>query len=171
MPYLRALDGLRGIAILAVMAYHSRWLSGGFVGVDLFFALSGFLITRLLIAEWQRHGDVHLIGFWARRLLRLAPALVAAVALAVPVSRWIEMPLEKAWVAATLVYTSNLLIGYGHVYPIGLLSHTWSLGMEEQFYLLWPPLLVLSMRSGLGGVCGSAALLSVVPALLRLWYV
>lgn len=171
MPYLRALDGLRGIAILAVLAYHSGWLPGGFVGVDLFFALSGFLITRLLITEHQRHGDVNLLRFWARRALRLAPALVAAVALAIPVSHWIGMPLEPVWIAATLLYASNLLIGYGHVYPIGLLSHTWSLGMEEQFYLVWPPLVVFSMRFGLRGVCGAAALLSIVPALLRWAYV
>ncbi|MBK7950271.1 MAG: acyltransferase [Deltaproteobacteria bacterium] len=167
MPHLRALDGLRGLSILAVLAYHSGLLSGGFVGVDLFFALSGFLITRLLITEHDRHGDIRLLGFWARRALRLGPALVAAVLLAIAVSRAIGMPLEPAWILATLLYASNLLIGYAHVYPIGLLSHTWSLGMEEQFYLLWPPLVVLAMRWGARGVCGAAALLSIVPALLR----
>jgi peptidoglycan/LPS O-acetylase OafA/YrhL len=170
LPYLRALDGLRGLAILAVLAYHSGLLPGGFVGVDLFFALSGFLITTLLLAERRRYGDLALRAFWARRALRLVPALVAAVALAVAVSRWIGMPLEATWIAATLLYGSNLLIGYGHDYPIGLLSHTWSLGMEEQFYLLWPPLVALSLRWGIGGVFGAATLLSVVPALLRLAY-
>lgn len=142
MPHLPALDGLRAIAILAVLAYHSGLLSGGFVGVDLFFALSGFLITRLLVAEHAAQGDLRLPLFWARRALRLVPALVAALVLAVGVSRWIEMPLEPSWALATLLYGSNLLIGWGHVYPIGLLSHTWSLAMEEQFYLLWPPIVL-----------------------------
>ncbi|MFO0691728.1 MAG: acyltransferase [Myxococcota bacterium] len=170
MPHLRALDGLRGISILAVLAYHSGLVPGGFVGVDLFFALSGFLITRLLIGEHQVHGDVRLLGFWARRALRLVPAMAVAVPLAIGVSRAIGMPLEPTWILATLLYASNLLIGFGHVYPIGLLSHTWSLGMEEQFYLLWPPLVVLALRGGARGVCVAAAVLSLVPALLRWAY-
>lgn len=171
MTHLPALDGLRGIAILAVLAYHSGILSGGFVGVDLFFALSGFLITRLLIAERDRHGDVRLGRFWIRRALRLAPALVAALLLAVPVSRFIEMPLEPTWIAATLLYASNLLIGWGHVYPIGLVSHTWSLAMEEQFYLLWPPLVLIAMRTGRHRVCLAAGVLAVAPCVLRLVWV
>jgi len=170
MGHLRALDGLRGVAILGVLAYHSRLVPGGFVGVDLFFALSGFLITTLLLAERERHGDVRLPAFWARRFLRLVPALVGAVALAAFASSRLGLPLPRTWIAATLVYASNLLIGYGGVYPIGILSHTWSLGMEEQFYLLWPPLLLLSARRGVGGVALAAAILSVVPAGLRLAY-
>lgn len=170
MPHLPALDGLRAIAILAVLAYHSGLLSGGFIGVDLFFALSGFLITRLLIAEHAAEGDLRLSHFWARRALRLVPALVAALVLAVAVSRRIEMPLEPGWAAAALLYASNLLIGWAHVYPIGLVSHTWSLAMEEQFYLLWPPIVALGLRRGLRPVLGAAVLLSLGPALARLAY-
>jgi peptidoglycan/LPS O-acetylase OafA/YrhL len=170
LVYLRALDGLRGVAILGVLAYHSRLLRGGFVGVDLFFALSGFLITSLLVEEWKKHGDVHLLGFWARRILRLAPALVVTVLLAVGGSSLRGIPLRGSWVAAALLYGSNLVIGYGHVYPLGLLSHTWSLGMEEQFYLVWPLLLVGVARWGMRGVCGAAAVLCIVPAILRFQY-
>jgi len=171
LRHLPALDGLRGISILAVLAYHSGLLPGGFVGVDLFFALSGFLITRLLVAEHEQMGRIRLLDFWARRALRLLPALGAAVGLAVVVSRAIEMPLEPLWIAATLLYAGNLLIGYGHVYPIGLLSHGWSLGMEEQFYLVWPLLVALAMRWGVRGVGLVAAALSLGPAIWRSLYV
>src|SRR4051794_8239710 len=74
LGYRRWLDGLRGVAILLVLAFHLRLLSGGFLGVDIFFVLSGFLITTLLAGEWQRCGAVHLRGFGARRCLRLLPA-------------------------------------------------------------------------------------------------
>lgn len=171
MRHQPALDGLRGISILAVLAYHSGLVSGGFVGVDLFFALSGFLITRLLVAEHAKAGRIGLLAFWARRALRLLPALAAAVGLAVVVSRWIGMPLEPTWIAATLLYASNLLIGFGHVYPIGLLSHGWSLAMEEQFYLVWPPLVAWAMRWGVRGVGVVAAILSLAPAIWRSVYV
>jgi peptidoglycan/LPS O-acetylase OafA/YrhL len=164
------LDGLRGVAILGVLAYHSRLLPGGFVGVDLFFALSGYLITSLLLEEWRRHGDIRLPAFWARRMLRLAPALVLGVAFTYAAAAYVGLPLRAEWVAASLLYAANLLIGYGGVYPLGLLSHMWSLGMEEQFYLVWPLLLVGASRFGALGVSAAALLLSVVPALLRLWY-
>jgi peptidoglycan/LPS O-acetylase OafA/YrhL len=170
LAYLRALDGLRGVAILGVLAYHSRLLPGGFVGVDLFFALSGFLITSLLLHEWRKHGDIHLAGFWARRVLRLAPALVFAVFLALGASRHLGIELRSSWLLASLAYASNLLIGYGGVYPLGLLSHTWSLGMEEQFYLVWPLLLVAALRWRMRGVCAAAAVLCILPAMLRLRY-
>ena len=170
MPHVLALDGLRGLAILAVVAYHAGILRGGFVGVDLFFALSGFLITRLLMIERDRHGDVRLDLFWARRARRLVPALVVAIVLAIGVSQAVGMPLETLWIVATLCYASNVLIGWFHVYPLGVLSHGWSLALEEQFYLLWPPLLVVVSRFGSRALIAAAAVLAIVPALLRLAY-
>jgi len=138
------------------------------VGVELFFALSGFLITSLLLREWRTHGDLDLPRFWARRLFRLVPALGVAVLLAIAVSWWHGMELRPAWIASALFYGSNLVIAYAGVYPLGVLSHTWSLGMEEQFYLLWPLLLLGALRFGKRGVVVTAAALCVVPALLRL---
>ncbi|HEX5531775.1 MAG TPA: acyltransferase [Methylomirabilota bacterium] len=148
-----ALDGLRGVAILTVMLFHALLYrgprpnadflgSGGFLGVDLFFVLSGFLITALLMQEWQRAGDVALGAFYARRALRLLPALFALIAtmLLVPgVFYESARPWRDAGLAA--LHTTNWVMAFGG--NLGLFDHTWSLTIEEQFYLLWPPLLVL----------------------------
>jgi peptidoglycan/LPS O-acetylase OafA/YrhL len=86
LTQLASLDGLRGIAILAVMLNNARYLPGGFLGVDIFFVLSGFLITALLLQEWQRTGTIRLGAFYARRALRLLPALFALLAVVLPVA-------------------------------------------------------------------------------------
>jgi peptidoglycan/LPS O-acetylase OafA/YrhL len=136
------LDGLRGCAVLAVIAFHLGVAPGGFVGVDVFFVLSGFLITRLLIAEHDRTGTVRLPRFYARRALRLYPALVVLVAffvmVAVATGRAVAETLHDA--VATLLYVTNIVGTRG-----GLLSHTWTLALEEQFYLVWPALLLLCL--------------------------
>jgi peptidoglycan/LPS O-acetylase OafA/YrhL len=147
LSHLAALDGLRGVAILAVMLFHATlyrgpFPSGGFLGVDLFFVLSGFLITALLVQEWQRAGRVALRAFYARRALRLLPAFFAliAVTLLVPgVFYQSARPWESAGLAA--LHTTNWIMAFGG--SLGFFDHTWSLTIEEQFYLLWPPLLVL----------------------------
>ena len=142
-----ALDGLRGVAILTVMLFHATLYrgprpSGGFLGVDLFFVLSGFLITALLMQEWQRSGGVALGAFYARRALRLLPALFALIAVILLVPG-VFYQSARPWRAAGLaaLHTTNWIMAFGG--SVGFFDHTWSLTIEEQFYLLWPPVLVL----------------------------
>ncbi len=152
--HLRALDGLRGVAVLAVLAFHSGATRavGGWLGVDVFFVLSGFLITWLLLAEFAAGGRVRFAGFYARRALRLLPALyvvVAAVLLYAVLAPHPVATQKLGWgVVGTLLYVSDIQAATGHVPVLGLIEHTWSLSIEEHFYLLWPPLLVLLVRRG-----------------------
>jgi peptidoglycan/LPS O-acetylase OafA/YrhL len=151
-----ALDGVRAMAVLAVMAFHGGvpWLPGGYLGVDTFFVLSGFLITTLLLEEWGRIQTVRLASFWARRARRLLPALVllvvfvaAFVAFALPPGTYPDLRLDAL---SALLYVANwhfVLVGsnyFAQTGPVSPLTHTWSLGIEEQFYLVWP-LLVLGV--------------------------
>lgn len=131
------LDGLRGVAILLVLGLHwwPAWFPGGNIGVDLFFVLSGFLITRLLIEEHDRTGRVDLRGFYLRRARRLAPALGVLLAVCATASGAI-------W---TLLYVANWSRAAGGMQ--GPLEHTWTLAIEEQFYVLWPLAFGLVARS------------------------
>jgi len=144
-----ALDGLRTVAILIVVLYHLHVPSfeGGFIGVTVFFVLSGFLITTLLLGERRRTGRVRLGSFWTKRLLRLYPALLALVVVGLLLWNWVGdykgasfSALEAAVIA--LSYTGNLFRSFWDTTQ-GVFAHTWSLSMEEQFYLVWPPVLVL----------------------------
>jgi peptidoglycan/LPS O-acetylase OafA/YrhL len=146
------LDGMRGVAILLVMLMHTGLLKNGYIGVDVFFGLSGFLITTLLYEEWDRTGAISFRAFYERRARRLLPALflvVAAFALIYvvfnPFNGW---PLMKR-VVPTLLFANNWVVGLGHQHDLGVLSPTWSLAQEEQFYLLWPLFLWLMLRAGL----------------------
>jgi peptidoglycan/LPS O-acetylase OafA/YrhL len=147
-----ALDGLRGIAILLVMLEHTGLLKNGYVGVDVFFGLSGFLITTLLYEEWERSGGISFRRFYERRARRLLPALLlvlgAFVLLYVLFNPWRGWPVGQR-VATTLLFANNWVAGLGHQHDLGALSPTWSLAQEEQFYLLWPALLWLMLRAGL----------------------
>ncbi len=151
LGYRPALDGLRGVAIAAVLTFHSEafFLVGGFIGVDLFFVVSGFLITTLLVQERRTNGRVDLLGFYARRALRLTPAvlgLLAALWAAVLVfgDRFSTGPVLMAKAtAATLLYMANWVLAIGLLdgWPAAL-GHLWSLAIEEQFYLVWPLILI-----------------------------
>ena len=153
-----ALDGLRGLAVLAVVGYHfgggsASVLPGGFLGVDVFFVLSGYLITGLLLAEHARTGRIDLVGFAARRVRRLLPALVVVL---LAVCAWIwwatppdSYPRRRADLLWTLGYLNNwhairtaqdYFAGYAQASP---LRHAWSLAVEEQFYLAWPLVLAV----------------------------
>jgi peptidoglycan/LPS O-acetylase OafA/YrhL len=151
LGYRPALDGVRAIAIVAVMAFHAGWPlgAGGYLGVDVFFALSGFLITALLVEERRRRRAVDLVAFWARRALRLLPALaVLLVATAVWVAANPDDPAASGFrgdAVATVLYVANWAQAFSPEYHVRLLSHTWSLAIEEQFYVLWPPVLALAL--------------------------
>lgn len=142
--------GLRTIAILAVVLVHAgvTWLPGGFVGVDVFFVISGFLITAHLLREVETSGSVDLFAFWGRRLRRLFPALLAVTVVICTVSPLILSPLELQQIAlesaGTLLSVANILFAqqatnyFGHDVQQSPLLHMWSLGVEEQFYLALP---------------------------------
>lgn len=148
-----AFDGLRGVAILLVLLDHSHssWAVGGWMGVDLYFALSGFLITWLLLGEWDRYGSISLRRFWQRRNLRLLPVLVAVLGGTAAFSFAVPPPTQgQTWVGlpTSAFFVSNLYTVFTNR-VIGLLTPTWSLGIEAQFYLLWPLVLVGLLRLGL----------------------
>jgi peptidoglycan/LPS O-acetylase OafA/YrhL len=141
-----ALDGLRGVAVTLVVLSHAHLTPGvaGPLGVSVFFVLSGYLITGLLLGEVEETGTVGLRRFWCRRLLRLAPALLVMVTLVELYVLAVGYPVEhwNALVAAT--YTENIAMGvFGNT--DGLFTHTWTLGLEEQFYLLWPLVIVAAV--------------------------
>jgi peptidoglycan/LPS O-acetylase OafA/YrhL len=160
--HLPALNGLRGVAVAGVVAYHLQlgWASGGYLGVDLFFVLSGFLITTLLLEEWAGSGRIRLAAFWGRRAKRLLPALflvVAALALYLMFNAWLGGPGANGLVdlsslrgdaIATLLYVNNwhaIFAGQSYFAQFSApspLQHTWSLAIEEQFYLVWPLVLL-----------------------------
>lgn len=184
-PRFPALDGVRALAIIGVLAAHAGvpWASGGFLGVDVFFVLSGFLITSLLLDEWRRTGAVNLPAFWAPRVRRLLPGGLAMV-IAVVVGAGLFRPDTVAQLRSTatwaVLWSGNwrwALGGTDYFAQGGTaspLQHTWSLAVEEQFYLVWPLLLAWLWRAGVGSArrrlfqaaTGLAAASAVETALL-----
>ena len=161
-----ALDGIRGLAVVAVLASHTGVVGGGFLGVDLFFVLSGFLITSLLAEEHAATGRISFAAFYRRRALRLLPALSLLLVFSTVYALTVAPPAQSAvtlrGVGSSLVYASNLQIAAHGPYALGMLGHTWSLSVEEQFYIVWPALL-LGMLAWLGP---RRALLPCIGALL-----
>ena len=158
-PHFRSdIEGLRGIAILLVVLFHARvpGFAGGFIGVDVFFTLSGYLITALLVREFEASGGISLRNFYARRVRRLLPACVLVVLVTLLASVLVLGPLELVRVAqgaaATALYVSNFWFMHAagdyfaadsKLHP---LLHTWSLAVEEQFYVVWPLIVLLALR-------------------------
>ncbi len=160
LGHIRGLDGIRALSVLSIIAFHTGLNSvpGGFYGVDSFFVLSGFLITSLLVGEWGGTGTIKLRRFWAARARRLLPALfllvaVIGVALAV-VPTVLTTPHVLGDALSTIFYVSNWYSIHGGVTYFALstqpspLLHTWSLAIEEQFYLVWPLLVVAVLKLG-----------------------
>ena len=156
VPYLPGLDGLRAIAVIGVIIYHAHhdWLPGGFLGVEVFFVISGYLITLLLMGERERTGHVDLRQFWARRFRRLLPALYVMMAfVAVYIAAFYPAAREQTRgdFLAGILYVSNwyeIFVGqgYGASEAFAPLRHLWSLAVEEQFYLVWPLVMVAILR-------------------------
>jgi peptidoglycan/LPS O-acetylase OafA/YrhL len=158
VPHLPGLDGLRAVAVVAVMVYHANntWLHGGFLGVEVFFVISGYLITLLLIAEHERSGRVDLRQFWLRRFRRLLPPLFLMLALLVV---YLAVDFRNAQgrtrgdILGGVGYVSNWYqiwvgAGYTATEAFAPLRHLWSLAVEEQFYLLWPLIMVAILHRG-----------------------
>ncbi|HEY7145483.1 MAG TPA: acyltransferase family protein [Streptosporangiaceae bacterium] len=170
--YMPGLDGLRALAVLAVIAYHEQfgWAPGGLLGVAVFFTLSGYLITDLLLGQWSADGRLHLADFWRRRARRLLPALfvmLAAVTAWVTLADRARLGSLRGSVAAAAAYGSNwyLIAGSGSYFarfaPPGPLDHLWSLAVEEQFYLIWPWLLLLALYLVRGRAAAAAGWLAL----------
>jgi peptidoglycan/LPS O-acetylase OafA/YrhL len=176
--HLAALDGLRGCAVVAVLLFHAGQLDGGFLGVDLFFVLSGFLITGLLLREAADRGRIDLAAFWGRRARRLLPALgvmgvgTLLLAWAFGPPALLRLALDDApWVAAQGVnwhYVAER-VGYWDSSDTRLFAHLWSIAVEWQFYVVWPLVVVVAARGRRGewrvavlaaaGALGSLALM------------
>ncbi|EIE3639462.1 acetyltransferase [Staphylococcus pseudintermedius] len=154
--YMPGLDGVRAVAVIAIIIYHlnPQWLSGGFLGVDTFFVISGYLITSLLLTEYHNTGKIELMSFWLRRVKRLIPAVLFLV-MGVIVLSLIFMPTEiqkvRADTIAAIFYVSNWWyimqnVDYFEQFAVQPLKHLWSLAIEEQFYLVFP-IVLLSLLS------------------------
>jgi peptidoglycan/LPS O-acetylase OafA/YrhL len=146
------LDGVRGIAILLVLLLHLGvpFFTGGFLGVDIFFVLSGFLITSLLVQEFDAGGSISLKRFYIRRALRLMPA-VGVYLLVNGIYALLFLDREQAsliyqGILLTMSYVSNWVFAFAPAVKVGPLGITWSLAIEEQFYLVWPLILVLLLK-------------------------
>jgi peptidoglycan/LPS O-acetylase OafA/YrhL len=177
-PYLPGIDALRALAVLAVFLYHARvgWMPGGFLGVDVFFVISGYLITSLLLREFRGAGHVQLGRFWLRRARRLLPAVGVLIAVTMVVAAIVEpdrIDQLRGDALASLAYFANWHFIFAHqsyfeqFQQPSLFTHLWSLSVEEQFYLFWPLIFAAAMKlfgrtrlliGVLAGALGSVAL-------------
>jgi peptidoglycan/LPS O-acetylase OafA/YrhL len=177
----RDIEGLRAVAVLLVVAYHCGlpFVGGGYVGVDVFFVISGFLITGLLLREAQRTGRVSIPRFYARRAMRLLPAsAVVVVATVAATALWLP-PLRLSEIVSDALHTSIYAMNW-RLAAIGTdylsaeaapspLQHFWSLAVEEQFYLVWPLLLLLVVRRGGRGLTTVLAVLTAGSLAVSIW--
>jgi peptidoglycan/LPS O-acetylase OafA/YrhL len=180
------LDGVRGLAILFVLLAHGGLLGNGNIGVDVFFALSGFLITNLLYGEWNKHGTISFRRFYTRRARRLGPALLIVLA-ALGIAELFGVVFQYSWdgrawpfwkyALSSLLFVNNWIVGITRSggSDLGPMSPTWSLASEEQFYFVWPLVLWLLLRRrtspyriGALLIAAIAALTLVVPLVLHL---
>ena len=179
VPYLPGLDGMRALAVVAVMIYHANvaWLPGGFLGVEVFFVISGYLITLLLVAERERNGRVDLKHFWIRRAKRLLPALFVMLFIVITYTalfRSDALGQLRGDVVASLFYSINWYqiwvgAGYSAAGDFAPLRHLWSLAVEEQFYLVWPLVMAVLLRRGPRQVVSAAKWLVLAAVLVTVF--
>jgi peptidoglycan/LPS O-acetylase OafA/YrhL len=183
LPYMPGIDALRAIAVLAVFFYHvstSGWMPGGFLGVDVFFVISGYLITSLLLSEYRRAGHLDVLRFWLRRARRLLPAVAVMIAVTLVAAAILtpgDIPALRGDALASLFYVNNwhlVLSDQSYFQEFArpsLFRHLWSLSVEEQFYLLWPLVFAAGMtlfgkRRLLIGVLAGAVASTVLMIIL-----
>ena len=184
------IDGLRAVAIILVAFFHAGLpgMMGGFIGVDVFFVISGFLITRLLVDEFIRTGSLDILGFYARRVRRLLPALAVVLVATLAAGALVLNPIGEqqdlaASAVATATFVSNIFFwrtqtGYfaDHAEQLPLL-HMWTLAVEEQFYIFWPLAMLgtgfLARRSGVSSYAILVAMLVVgsIASLVLSWLI
>ena len=177
MGYLPGLDGVRALAVIGVLLYHAdlSWIPGGFLGVDVFFVLSGFLITSLILEEFDRSGKVDFRKFYLGRARRLLPALILVLVVVSLAAALVYQDAARQLasdVVASIFYVNNwwyIAADQSYFEFIGrppLLKHLWSLAVEEQFYLVWPAIAFLAMRrfarKGVFAVAATLAILSTI---------
>jgi len=182
LPYMPSVDGLRALAVLAVFFFHVgvAWMPGGFLGVDVFFVISGYLITALLVSEFARRGFIDVTAFWLRRARRLLPAVAVLIGVVMLVALFVtpgDVASLRGDAIFSLIYVNNwqqILTDQSYVEVFGrpsLFRHLWSLSVEEQFYLLWPLICAAGLtqlgRRGLlavvvAGIVGSTALMGAL---------
>jgi peptidoglycan/LPS O-acetylase OafA/YrhL len=177
MHYRREIDGLRALAVLPAILFHASkdWVSGGFAGVDVFFVISGYLITSIILTELDQ-GCFSIVRFYERRARRILPALFLVMAVSLPFASMWLLPQDMKDFAQSLVaiplFAPNVLFWQesGYFAPVAELKpllHTWSLAVEEQYYLLFPPLMLLAWRLGrrwIPAMLAATALLSLASA-------
>ena len=143
MRYIPAFDGLRAVAVILVLLFHQGYIRGGWVGVDIFFTLSGYLITLILMTEYETTGSIAVPRFYIRRACRLLPALVVVLCVAVVLAIYLDDKIYDTEIDAVagLLYIINYRYAF---FPVDgtALGHLWSLSVEEQFYLFWPFILI-----------------------------
>jgi peptidoglycan/LPS O-acetylase OafA/YrhL/lysophospholipase L1-like esterase len=183
LAYMPALDGVRAMAVAAVLLYHGdvSWARGGYLGVDAFFVLSGVLITSLLLAEWRGDGRIALSAFWARRARRLLPALFLVLAAVAAYGAVIAAPAELAHLRSDGLSALGYVANWGQIFSHqsyfesfaapSPLRHTWSLAIEEQFYLVWPLLVAGVLRWRRGSIRSLGAVTGALLAASAAWMI
>jgi len=179
LTYRREIDGLRAVAVLPVILFHAgfEWFGGGFIGVDVFFVISGYLITSIILAEKQA-GRFSLGGFYERRARRILPALFFVVLVCVPFAWFWMLPMDLMEFSQSLIavplFASNILFWMQSEYfdtaaELKPLLHTWSLAVEEQYYVLFPLFLLVMWRLRKRWMIGILAVAAIASLLLAQW--
>jgi len=181
IAYVAGVDGLRGLAVISVLIYHGGLLAGGFLGVEVFFVISGYLITRILVQEWRSYGRIDVPAFWIRRARRLWPASFAVILATMAVTTLFLpdelLSLRGAALAGVLSVSNwySIMANQSYFEAVGrppLLRHLWSLAIEGQFYVVWPVVLTVGLRLWRGR-CAPIGLVAVaggvVSAIAMAW--